>query len=235
MDLASFAVSGVRSTWDRYVALRNTAEENEELRRELERTRTVLYRFKTEAEASGRLKTLLALRERLPEESIPAEVMKLALDEFEKMIIINRGREEGVVPDLAVVSSGGVVGRVVSVYPHRAKVQLIIDPSAGVAVQVERTRTQTNGIAVGGRGLLCRVKFVSKMEDVRLGDRLLTSGLGGIYPKGLVVGQVASLRGGADMNMMIDLRPSIDFRQLEEVLVLTGRTREISSGERISP
>jgi len=117
-----------------------------------------------------------------------------------------------------VVGSSGVVGRVWTVSPGLSKVQLLTDAAAGTAVLLQRTRVQ--GILMGGGTDLCTLEYISTLEDVKEGDLVITSGLDGIYPKGLPVGRVGKVSPGEGIFWTIAVIPRVEFNRLEEVLIL---------------
>jgi rod shape-determining protein MreC len=128
-----------------------------------------------------------------------------------------------VAKDMAVVTSDGVVGRVIEVSLHTAKVLLITDPNSAMDVIVQRSRTQ--GIMEGKVEEVCVLKYVQKNEDVQVGDKVITSGLGGIFPKGLMTGTVTRVeRKRPGIFQYIEVTPSVDFSRLEEVLILKGES-----------
>jgi rod shape-determining protein MreC len=119
----------------------------------------------------------------------------------------------------------GLIGRLTNVSWHSSKAQLLIDEGSNVDVLVERTRQQGMLRGAGARG--CVVRYISKIQDVREGDMILTSGLSNIFPKGLLVGKVVHAdRLGAGMFLNIRVSPFADFTALEEVLVLAGERKE---------
>jgi rod shape-determining protein MreC len=124
---------------------------------------------------------------------------------------------------VTVVTSDGVVGRVIEVSLHTAKVLLITDPNSAMDVIVQRSRTQ--GIMEGKVEEVCVLKYVQKNEDVQVGDKVITSGLGGIFPKGLMTGTVTRVeRKRPGIFQYIEVTPSVDFSRLEEVLILKGES-----------
>ena len=137
-----------------------------------------------------------------------------------RTVTIDRGTGDGVHRDSAVVSPDGVVGRVVSDPSSRAaKVQLLVDRRAAAGALIERTRAA--GVVVGNadQGVL-RMEYVSNLEDVQLGDIVVTSGIDGIYPKGFVIGEVEVVQRGPGLYRTIHLRPKVEFSDLEDVLVI---------------
>jgi rod shape-determining protein MreC len=124
-----------------------------------------------------------------------------------------------------VVNRQGVVGRVLTVGSGSSKIQLLIDPNSGVAGLLQRTRGQ--GMVVGSGDAGCRMEYVSELENVEVGDVVVTSGLDRIYPKGFRIGVVSTVEEGDQLTKNIGLKPEVDFQRLEEVLVLL-----IPEGER---
>jgi rod shape-determining protein MreC len=121
---------------------------------------------------------------------------------------------------VAVIAPAGVVGRIILPTRRAAKVQLLIDRNAAAAAMIERSRAQ--GIVLGtGTGTLT-MAYLPGSADIKVGDRVVTSGIDGIYPKGFVIGQIESLQRGAGEFNGIVIRPSVDFSSLESVLVVTG-------------
>src|SRR5574337_611278 len=122
---------------------------------------------------------------------------------------------------MAVVTPEGLVGRVVDVTPLASRVQLITDPESAVGVLVQRSRAI--GVAAGSQGGAIQIKYLPLTADVADGDRIITSGMGGVFPKGLPVGRVArsSRPANGALFQLIEAQPYADFSRLEEVMVLT--------------
>jgi rod shape-determining protein MreC len=119
---------------------------------------------------------------------------------------------------MAVIAPGGVVGRVIMPSARASKVQLLIDRNAGAAALVERSRAQ--GIVEGTGADRLNMTYVSGTADIKVGDRVVTSGIEGIYPKGFVIGQIESIERGAGEFTAVVIRPAVDFSSLEAVLVV---------------
>jgi rod shape-determining protein MreC len=145
------------------------------------------------------------------------------------MVTLNKGRDDGIVLEAPVLSPTGVLGRVISLGPHAAKVQLLLDSQGGAGVRIESSRvTGVVSGQVGVEGAAASdlvLKYVPELADVKTGDVVVTSGLDRIYPKGLVVGRVRSVSKGSGLFKDILVEPSARFDQVEEVLVVKG-TRE---------
>ena len=189
--------------------------DNRELRSELPRAR------ETGAE-NRRLRQLLLMREALSPASIGATVVTSRHTATERMLVLDRGTVDGVNVDQAVVAWGGAVGRVIGVGRSHAKVRLLTDPNSGIAGVVQRSRAQ--GMIQGTGGDTLDFVFVSRLDDVVLDDRTVASGAVGIFPRGFGIGRVSSILEKADGSRSIELIPEIDYRALEEVLVLLEPT-----------
>jgi rod shape-determining protein MreC len=127
---------------------------------------------------------------------------------------------------MAVVSPGGVVGRVVSTSPNAARVLLLEDPSSGVDVLVQRSRAR--GIVEGSLNGGCQLKYVKHREDLRVGDLVATSGLDGIFPRGVAVGTISRLsREEGGLFQTAEVEPAVDFNKLEEVMVVEAPENEV--------
>ncbi|MCP3977771.1 MAG: rod shape-determining protein MreC [bacterium] len=181
-----------------------------------------------------RLRRLLGMRDHLAPVSIAASVVTSVVSEQEQMIVIDRGLSDGLRTDLPVVAWGGAVGRVVSVGPGHAKVRLLSDPNSGVAGLVQRSRAQGMIFGLGRHPLALRsldLRYVPRFSDVAVGDRVVTSGLDGIFPRGFAVGRVISVVEPPDGSQIIRLAPQLNYAAVEEVLVLLdGRGAELLAG-----
>jgi rod shape-determining protein MreC len=212
-------VDGVRSLWTGYVALRDAQAENEQLRRELRTLQVRLQEERAEAQRSESLRQLLELRQRASVETVAAEVIAgPARTDFRDMTI-DKGSLDGVARDMAVISPAGVVGRVILSSPRAARVQMLIDLNAAAGAMIERTRVQ--GLVVGGQGSTLRMDYVPSTAEVTAGDRVVTSGIDKVYPKGFLIGTVASVSRGTDTFYQLAIQPAVDFSRLEDVLVVT--------------
>lgn len=165
-----------------------------------------------------RLKGLLDFRSGLGAEAIVARVIGVDATNWFQTITIDKGTEQGLREGMAVINQHGVVGRIVKCAARSARVLLLIDASSAVATLVERTRTRS---VCRGSGSSLVLDYVALPEDVQPGDVIVTSGLGGVFPKGLPVGTVKSVvRGGFSMFQTIEVASAVDFSRIEEVLVL---------------
>jgi len=157
-----------------------------------------------------RLQTLLSLEEREPYRFVAARIIGKEQGALAKTLWIDKGEAHGLKPGMPVMALPGLIGRLTNVSRHSAKVQLLIDEGSNVDVLVERTRQQGMLRGAGSRG--CVVRYISKIQDVREGDVILTSGLSNVFPKGLLVGKVVHTdRSDAGMFLNIRVSPFADF------------------------
>lgn len=155
--------------------------------------------------------------------TIGAGVIGRSTDSRQRTIVIDRGTSSGVARGDAVIAAGGLVGQVDEVTAWSAQVRLITDADSGVAVLVQRTRA--NGIVRGTLDGPLSLEFIEKRLAPVVGDVLLTSGLGGVFPKGIVVGEVTSVATPqTDLFPVISVVSRVDVSRIEEVLVVKSRT-----------
>jgi rod shape-determining protein MreC len=216
---AQLALLWVRGVGKQYIFLTRVQQENQDLKRTVSSLREENNRLQEALWTEERLKKLSYLQYQYSSVSRVAQIFARDPSSWFKTVLVNKGEKDGVAKDMAVVTSDGVVGRVIEVSPHTAKVLLITDPNSAMDVIVQRSRTQ--GIMEGKVEEVCVLKYVQKNEDVQVGDKVITSGLGGIFPKGLVTGTVTKVeRKRPGIFQYIEVTPSVDFSRLEEVLIL---------------
>jgi len=216
----------VQGIWEGYGVHRRTFEENQRLQERVRSLEVLLQERSQLARESERLRDILDLREVLPLDTVVAEVVSRDGMPWFRSLTINKGSGDGITLNAPVMSPTGVVGRVIALGPHAARVQVLLDRDAGVGVLVERTRVA--GVVSGqvlqpesGVGSLV-LKYVPERADIEVGDVVVTSGFDRIYPRGLTVGRVSSVQPGAGLLKSILVEPSARFDRLEEVLVVRG-------------
>jgi rod shape-determining protein MreC len=221
----SVGTSSVGRVWRGYVGLRDLNAENEDLKRQLAEAQVDLQRQRALADRSRGLERLLELRDQSTLKTAAAEIIAGAATPDFRTVTIDKGTHDGLRADMAVIAPAGVVGRVAVASGRAAKVQLLIDRNAAAGAIVERSRAQ--GVVVGGGDDRLRMDYVSEAADIVVGDAVMTSGIDGIYPKGFVIGKVETVEKNGPAYKRILVRPAVDFRALEEVLVvLTPASRE---------
>lgn len=214
---SSMLISGVRTSWSDYFALQQVRQDNDRLLQEIAQLKIAVQQERALAQQSRLLQDLLTLKTGTALATTAAGVIGSGASPDFRTITIDKGTTDGLRPDMSVIAPAGVVGRVITPSARAAKVQLLIDRNAAAAAVVERSRAQ--GVVEGTGGNL-RLNYVSGTADVKVGDRLVTSGIEGIYPKGFVIGQIESIQRGAGEFSAIVVTPAVDFSSLEAVLVV---------------
>ena len=223
--VVSVATSSVGRVWHGYFSLRRVDAENEELKRQLAEAQVDLQRQRALADRSRGLERLLELRDRSALKTTAATIIAGAATPDFRTVTIDKGTRDGLRADMAVIAPAGVVGRVAVASGRAAKVQLLIDRNAAAGAIIERSRAQ--GVVVSGGDEFLRMDYVSESADIVVGDAVMTSGIDGIYPKGFVIGKVETVEKNGPAYKRIVVRSAVDFRALEEVLVvLTPAPRE---------
>jgi rod shape-determining protein MreC len=220
------AMRAAQAAWTGYVDLRHVRQDNSRLLDHLAAVEADLDGERQRAGEAARLRDLLDLKKAFPLETIAAEVVARDGTPWFRTLTLDRGSAAGIELNAAVMSPTGVLGRVIAVGPRAARVQLLLDRDSGVAVLIERSRV--TGVVSGQLGAESSakntlfMKYVSALADVAVGDRILTSGLDRIYPKGLVVGRVLAIGPSAGLFKEVQVSPSARFDQVELVLVVRG-------------
>jgi rod shape-determining protein MreC len=221
LRFATKSVDITATLWNDYIDLRRVRRDNQSLREEIRQLRIEMGELNEIALEHARLSRLLQMGNRLGTGAVVARVIGKDTTNWFRTILIDRGADQGIRRQMAVVTAEGLVGRVVDVTPLASRVQLITDPESAVGVLTQRGRVI--GIAAGSQEGAIQVKYLPLMADVAVGDRIITSGMGGIFPKGIPVGKVvqSSRPTNGTLFQLIEAQPHADFSRLEEVIVLT--------------
>jgi rod shape-determining protein MreC len=208
--------------WD----LATVHEQNKMLRNEVEQLRVQNLQASEAMAENERLRALIGYRQMATQfDLVAARVIGRESATWSRMIVINRGKKDGVDVDMAVVTEKGLVGHVVEAGWNSSKVQLIMDPRSSVGTLVQRAESRVAGIVQGDMDnpTMPQMVNIPKNADVVEGDVIVTSGFGGRYPKGLVVGLISSLQNDEGGLLKIGLiEPAVDFQKLEDVMVITA-------------
>jgi rod shape-determining protein MreC len=216
------AMVWIENIQESYLTLAAYKAENERLRHrilDLEKERNSLL----EAQATNRrLQQLLEFRSRVPAGGITASIIAASASAWFKSCLLDKGSADGIRKGMAVATPLGALGRVIEVAPHTAKVLLITDPNSGLDVVVQRTRAR--GIVSGSLEDGPIMKYVKHSEDIQVGDRLVTSGLDGVFPKGMMVATVTSVRKQTvGLFQQISVVPAVTLERTEQVLVVSSQ------------
>jgi len=218
-DAVNISLKGLNDAWKRYLFLVGLEDENRRLRRQNAALSDQLNRYREGHIEGMRLRKLLNLTEDLPNRAVAARVVDRSRTSLFKMILINKGTADGLRVGLPVLSEQGVVGRIIETAWHASQVLLLIDENSNIDALIQRSRAQ--GILQGAGAAGCNLKYISRVEEVQVGDVVLSSGLAGVFPKGLLIGVVTGAsRKGEGLFQKIDVAPAVDFGKVEEVLAL---------------
>ena len=212
---------GIRGFWSGYVDLRGVRDKNRELSQQIEDLRLQQTRLSQDAGQAHRLQTLLDFKQKVISQTVAAQVIGSGGNEQSHIIMIDKGRDDGLGEDMAVISPDGVIGKLLRVYGTTSQVLEINDPTSGVGAILEKSRLQ--GIVNGTSAGLTELHYIMADERVSPGEQVLTSGGDRIFPKGLVIGSVenAVLDKDRDSFLAIRVKPAVALNKLEEVLVVT--------------
>jgi len=218
-EAVSRSIRFVKDIWVHYFFLVETAKENDNYKKALSHAveRNNLYK---ELKLSNiRLRSLLDFQKIITDKVIAAEVIGKDPSPWFKTIMINKGKDDGVKKGAAVVIPEGIVGQVAEVSLHNSKVLLIIDHNSAVDALVQRNRAR--GIIKGGFADRCFFKYVLRKKGVAVGDTVVSSGLDGVFLKGLPVGRVSAVvKPNSGIFQEVTVTPCVNFEKLEEVLVV---------------
>ncbi len=216
MDVLTFFAYPITSTGNALDIWR----ENENLRQLLVEMSLELATETESVAENDRLREMLEFKKRDPYDLIPAEVIGFSSDAGVRGLIINKGEFAGVSEDLAVIAIKGIVGRVFRTNPHSTIVQLMNDPNIGIAVRLKRNRE--NGIIHSNDRTMLALDNIPISSTVFEGDTVITSGLGGVFPEGLLVG-VVTKASPADNGWLWDVQvqPMVNFSNIEEVFIIS--------------
>ena len=220
------------------INFRSAAVENEQLKEQLSRTELALQNARQSVDENERLKGLLNLKEQTGYEQVPARVIARDSSVWFNTVTIDRGSSSGVELNMPVVTSGGIVGRVIALSPVTAQVMMVTDEKAAAgAIVGQLSGSGALGSVVGlGESNLIEMRYVSGLQKVEVGDYILTTGQDGIYPAGLSVGQVVQVNHGtATQAHQIFIKPSANLDELEEVAVLLYRAPQRPAPDQTLP
>lgn len=221
----SSMVSGTIGIYQNYFHLVDVKQENGALKERVALLENKIHLLREKEMENERLRVLLHFQENRPFSLLPASVVGKDFNSWSRTLVISQGRRSGVETGMAVVRPEGIVGRILTISNNFALVQLILDSNSDIPAMIERTRAE--GIVSGKITNRCRIKYFNRLADVFVGDLVLSSGLGGVYPKGLVIGSVNSVhKKNYGLFQEVIITPAVDFAKTEEVFVV--KTRRLS-------
>ncbi len=221
--------AGVRRTWSNYLDLRGARRQNAALKEEVARLRLEQAAFAQDAAEGRRLQTLLQFKQRYVSSTVAAQVIGTSGSDRSHVLWIDKGSDDGLKPEQAVITPDGVVGKLREVMPHTSQLLLISDPNSGAGVILASTRLR--GIVRGTSAGEVEINNLTADERIKAGEQVITSGGDGVFPRGLPVGTIAWVEADPRHQpyTLIHIKPATNLRQLEEVLVITGTNPALSA------
>jgi rod shape-determining protein MreC len=209
----------VEGIWDSYIQLVDTHSENMRLRNNLRELNRRVLEGNEAILTNQRLERLLDIKKNIKEPTVAASIIGEDVTSWFRTLVINRGSSSGIREGMAVISADGVVGQTVKVTSTTTRVLLLTDHASSIAATIQRSRAR--GVIKGKGEMLCTLEFTTREEDVKVGDTVISSGIGGIFLKGLPVGEVTMVkRGEYGIFQTVTIRPAVNIPHLEEVLVV---------------
>lgn len=209
----------VEDIWDGYIRLVDTHRENVQLREDIRSLNLRVLEGSESLLANQRLEQLLEMKKSVKAPTVAATVIGEDVTSWFRTLVINRGSSSGIREGMAVISANGVVGQTIKVSSSTSRVLLLTDHASGIAATIQRSRAR--GVVKGKSEMLCTLEFTTREEDVKVGDIIITSGIGGVFLKGLPIGEVTMVkRGEYGIFQTVSIRPAVNLPHLEEVLIV---------------
>lgn len=204
-----------------------TTETLTELRLQNDELSSIVMRLEEERLENERLSALLGLVDAYSMQSTAARILSHSSDSWNQVITIDKGAKDGLAVGMPVMSANGLLGQLETVGTFSSTVRLITDPSSGVAIFLQANRSE--GILSGSVDGILYLNYMSVELDIVPGDVVITSGAGGVYPKGIVIGEVVNVsKSVSDVYLTIIVKPVTRVDSFEEVAVLTGRQASVT-------
>jgi len=223
----------VQNLWTSYVYLHGVRRENRELHAEIARMKIEDARLNEDALMARRVQALLGFKEQYVDSTVAAQIIGTSGSDQSRALYIDKGSEDGIKTDMAVITPTGIVGKIVQVAPEWSQVLPINDQFSGVGAALKDSRLQ--GILKGTPNGATTLQYIMSDETVKPGEDVITSGGDRIFPKGLPIGKVVSVAPGKDLFLNIRVIPSARLDQLEEVLVVTKITEKMPDTKDLGP
>lgn len=225
VETVNLADDFLASIWNDYLYLVNVREENKQMRKTITILNKRLIENREAVAEHDRLKKLMDLKDTLPVSSCAALVVAEDSSPWFRTVTIDRGEKDGIREGMPVVAMAGIVGRIVKVAQNSSRVLLLTDHASGISAVVQRSRAR--GVVVGKGGNSCSLEFSERGEDVRTGDIVLTSGIGGVFPKGIPIGEITMVKKGEyGIFQTVNISPFVNISRLEEVLVVLQKSAD---------
>lgn len=219
------AASGVKDFFIWLVNWRELARENQNYVQEIAQLKAERDLLEEQVAANAEVQGILNYQTQLKTQSVYARVIARENGSWLEQFTINRGAADGVAVDMVVVNEDGLVGRILEVGETYAKVVTIVDPRSSVSIMLQRSRDEgvLKGNQDAGAGKpQCTLEYLPFNADMVPGDKVVTSDLGGVFPRGLTVGTIVEAASAKNSGQYALVEPAVDFGQISHVLILTG-------------
>ncbi len=211
----------IREAWNRYLALQGVYEQNLLLREKVQILQGEINSLREEAMSSERLAALLEFKTTSDVETIVARIIGRNASNWYQTVVLDKGEKDGIEIEMGAITPAGVVGQVVKVASSTSIVLLLTDPNVAIPGFAQRTRDE--GIVQGTSQGLIHMKYIPPLSPIQKGDTIVTSGLTGGFPRGILIGQVQAVQTQeGDLFQSAALSPAVNFSKLEEVLIITS-------------
>ena len=211
-------VNTLNAWWEGYVMLVGIRNENQQLRQEIAELKDRLNRSLEDSVQYNRLRGQLLFAQRQPDRKVFAEIIGESIDNIHQMRLINRGSKHGLKRNFSAILREGLVGRIQSVTPFQSNLQLITDFRSRVPALIQRNRIR--GLIYGTQTGL-EMRQINRRAKVKKGDRVITSGLGGLYPKGILIGTIVEVRVQPhELFQTASIETAVDLSRMEEVFII---------------
>lgn len=202
-------------------------EENETLKAQIDKLEKEIKDLSDYREKNKELREALNIKDQFSDfDFLGANIIGKDMGNWFNVFTIDRGVQDGIGNNFAVITSKGLVGRVIGTDLISSRVISIIDEGSTVSARISKTRDLVvvkGDLKLKDEGL-CRLDYIPPDVDVSVGDKIETSGLGGIYPKGIIIGEIKEVRRrSSELNRYAIIKPAVDFKRLEEVLILVSK------------
>jgi rod shape-determining protein MreC len=217
--------------WQSYLYLRHVREQNQDLQQTVDRLRLEQAALMEDAQQGERLQAMLDFQHKYIYTTLPAQAIGSSGSDQSRVFYLDKGSNNGLKPDMAVITADGIVGKVRDVFPTTAQVLMINDQTSGAGVILETTRIR--GILTGNASGRLEVVGILADDRIKPGEKVLTAGGDLIFPRGLPVGEVERVVRDPDRDAFIDVivKPAAHIDRLDEVLVITSTQPRFSPEE----
>ena len=220
--LSHWSGHSIRTGWANYIALRGVRQQNADLQKQIAQLRLERAALAENALEGQRLAALVAFKQHYIATTVVAQVLGTSGSDQSRLLTLDKGANDGLRPGMPVITPDGVVGKLRGVYPGTSQLLLLSDPTSGAGVMLQSTRIRAilHGTSSGG----ITINNLTQDDRIKPGEQVLTSGGDQVYPRGLPVGTIESIRPDPQHQpyTLIQLRPAANLNRLEEVLVITS-------------